>query len=73
LEELQIVGDNTDGSNLTYAKTTDVVLLANIKAKVIDNTPRYKGAYKSLLVLKSIGQIDEITLEIVKNAILATS
>jgi hypothetical protein len=37
LEELQIVGDNTNGDNLTYAKTTDAVLLANIKEKVIDN------------------------------------
>jgi hypothetical protein len=34
LDELQIVGDNPNGDNLTYAKTTDAVLLANIKAKV---------------------------------------
>jgi hypothetical protein len=72
LEELQIAGDNTNGDNLTYAKTTDVVLLANIKAKVIDNIPRYKAAWKSLMMLKSINQIDDLTLEIVKNAILAT-
>ena len=72
LEELQVVGDNPDGNNLTYAKTTDVVLLANIKAKVIDNIQIYKDVYKSLQMLKSIDQIDEITLKIVKNAILAT-
>ena len=72
LDELQIVGDNANGDNLTYAKTTDAVLLANIKEKVVDKIPRYQDVWKSLMMLKSIGQLEDLTLEIVKNAILAT-